>query len=411
MNILFPTISSAIQNISNRGIYPDLVRKLLAEGHRVYVVYPLRKNDKLKLEKVDSLHMLGIPFTKITKASLPERVWAMLRISSVFRSKINFFFPDVVFDVVLYATPPITFNGLLSKIKAEHNAFCFLMLKDIFPQNAVDLGMMSKSGLLFKLFRKQEERLYHLSDYIGCMSPANVKYIIENSAIDLSSKVGICSNGIEIRNKPLTDELKLKQKSKWNLPLDKTLIIYGGNLGKPQGLSFLREILYHYKDDLQKHFVISGGGTEAKDLEKWIFNHQLVNVTFYNQMDRRKYDELESAADLGLVFLDSRFTIPNFPSRMLSYMEHGLPILFSVDDATDAATIAEENGFGFRVKHGDSDNFIATLNSLTSSKTMLAGMGKKGRVFLEQNFTVEQVYQSIWAVLKKTNDKLAQDNI
>ena len=74
----------------------------------------------------------------------------------------------------------------------------YLLLKDIFPQNAVDLGMFSKGGLLYRMFRKKEERLYQLSDYIGCMSPANVDYILRhNREVDIH-RVEVCPNSIEL---------------------------------------------------------------------------------------------------------------------------------------------------------------------------------------------------------------------
>jgi hypothetical protein len=62
MNILFPTISTAIRDISNRGIYPDLVRELADKGHRKFVVYPLGKKDEVKYEVVDNITLLGVPF-------------------------------------------------------------------------------------------------------------------------------------------------------------------------------------------------------------------------------------------------------------------------------------------------------------------------------------------------------------
>ena len=105
------------------------------------------------------------------------------------------------FDLILYSTPPITFTKVIALAKKENpGAKTYLMLKGIFPQNAIDLGMLSISGLkglLYKSFRKKEKRLYELSDFIGCMSPANVKYVLKyNPEVDVS-KVEICPNSFE----------------------------------------------------------------------------------------------------------------------------------------------------------------------------------------------------------------------
>ena len=63
-------------------------------------------------------------------------------------------------------------------------------------------------------------------------------------------------------------------------------------------------------------------------------------------LSKKEYDELVMGCDVGLVFLDHRFTIPNFPSRILSYMEYGMPILACTDMVSDVGAIAEKNGFG-----------------------------------------------------------------
>ena len=94
------------------------------------------------------------------------------------------YFADIKFDLILYSTPPITFYKAIEYVKKRDGAKTYLLLKDIFPQNAVDLGMMSKTGLkglIYKYFRKKEKKLYAISDKIGCMSQANVDYVLKHN--------------------------------------------------------------------------------------------------------------------------------------------------------------------------------------------------------------------------------------
>ena len=106
------------------------------------------------------------------------------------------FMPSVKFDLVIYSTPPITFSKVIKMIKDRDGAKSYLLLKDIFPQNAVDMGMMKEGGLLHKLFRNKEEKLYKNSDYIGCMSEANKKYVINHNNFINPSIVEVCPNSI-----------------------------------------------------------------------------------------------------------------------------------------------------------------------------------------------------------------------
>lgn len=395
MNILFPTISSAIRDINNRGIYPDLVRKLASEGHQVFVIFPIGQKEPILREVSGNVHQLGVPFTRITKASLPERVWSMLRISSVFERAIKRHWSKINFDLILYATPPITFNRLISQLKVKHQATTFLMLKDIFPQNAVDLGMLSKKSYAYKRFIRLEHELYNLSDKIGCMSQANIKYLEANTKAELSPKTLICPNAVELKRSPLNPEEKKAIREEFELPQDKTLVVYGGNLGKPQGVYFLEQILIDQEENTKLHFVICGTGTEAKALHSFITSSDLANVSFWNSLDRMEYDRLEACADIALVFLDKRFTIPNYPSRILSYMEHGLPILFSVDSATDVGIDAMTHGYGLNTSHGDLAAFLDALEKLVQDRELRMNMGSRGRAYLEQHFTVEKAYRAI----------------
>lgn len=395
MTILFPTISSAIRDINNRGIYPDLVRKFASEGHQVFVILPIGQKEPILREVSGNVHQLGVPFTRITKAPLPERVWSMLRISSVFERAIKRHWSNINFDLILYATPPITFNRLISKLKTKHQATTFLMLKDIFPQNAVDLGMLSKKSYAYKCFLKQEHDLYELSDKIGCMSQANIKYLEANSKVDVSPKTLICPNAIELKRNPLNREEKETIREEFELPKDRTLVVYGGNLGKPQGVYFLKQVLITQAQNAKLHFVICGTGTEAKELESFITQSNFTNVSFWNGLPRKEYDRLEACADIALVFLDKCFSIPNYPSRILSYMEHGLPILFSVDSATDVGVDAMTNGYGLNTSHGDLKEFSDALEKLVQNGELRMTMGTKGRAYLEKHFTVDKAYKAI----------------
>ena len=135
------------------------------------------------------------------------------------------YFADVKFDLVLYPTPPVTQVTTVEYVKKRDGAKSYLLLKDIFPQNAVDIGMMKKTGpksILYKMFRKKEEKLYKISDYIGCMSQANVDYVIKhNPGID-ASKVHINPNSVEKTPQTLLsveEKRKIREKSLLNVEL------------------------------------------------------------------------------------------------------------------------------------------------------------------------------------------------
>ena len=205
MNILFLTMSSGMENISSRGIYTDLMRKFRDEGNEVYIIFPRERKLGLPTEiSVDNhVHSLGVRTLNVTKTNVIEKGIGQLLIEYQFMSAFKKYIGNVKFDLILYSTPPITFTKVIKSVKKSNpNAISYLLLKDIFPQNAVDIGMLRKTGLkgiLYRRFRKTEKKLYRLSDRIGCMSEANVEYVLNHNPEIPREKVEICPNAIEVQ--------------------------------------------------------------------------------------------------------------------------------------------------------------------------------------------------------------------
>ena len=169
--------------------------------------------------------------------------------------------------------------------------------------------------------------LYKASDFIGCMSPANVKFVLDHNNFVDPKTVEVAPNSIELTEQvKLPKEDKEEIRKKYKLPLDKPILIYGGNLGKPQGIPFLVECLDANKNREDCHFLIIGSGTEYGRLEEWYKSVNPKSVSLYQRLPKADYDKLVQCCDVGLIFLDYRFTIPNYPSRLLSYLEYEMPI-------------------------------------------------------------------------------------
>lgn len=392
MNILFLSLSR-ISDINGRGIYTDLMRELISRGNDVYIASPTERRFGKPTHLIEDRHckILKIKTLNIQKTNIIEKGIGTLLLEAQFDKAIRKYWGNVDFDLVLYSTPPITFNKVIERIKRRCGCRSYLMLKDIFPQNAVDLGMMKEGSFLHKMFRRKEERLYQISDRIGCMSPANCEYVIKHNPSADPKKVELCPNAIEpIEISALSDSERSELLAKLGIPDDKTLFIYGGNLGKPQGIDFLLEVVKANEKNSNSHIIIVGGGTEYHRIARWFEETRPANSNLLSALPKTEYDRLIEACHVGLIFLDPRFTIPNFPSRLLSYLENSMPILLATDPNTDQGTIAESNGFGLWCLNGDLDKFMANMEVLTTPETRKE-MGKRGRQFLLNNYTVDKV--------------------
>ena len=161
MNILFLTVSR-ITDINLSGIYTDLMRHFRDKGHHVYIVSPFerRLNQKTKLIENDGIKLLNVRTLNIEKANLIEKGIGTLLLENQYHQAIQKYLQKIKFDLVLYSTPPITTVSVVKYIKQRDGAKAYLMLKDIFPQNAVDLGMIKKNGMIHRYFRNEEKKLW-----------------------------------------------------------------------------------------------------------------------------------------------------------------------------------------------------------------------------------------------------------
>ncbi len=405
MNVLFLTMSPGIRNMQESGIYTDLMRKFRENGHEVYIVYPNERRSGRPTECNDfaGIHLLGVKTLNVIKANVIEKGIGQVLLEYQFKSAIKRYYKNIKFDLILYSTPPITFTKLIVYLKrCNTSAATYLLLKDIFPQNAVDIGMLKKSGvkgILYKMFRAKEKKLYGISDFIGCMSPANVDYLLGHNPEISKDKVEIAPNSYDIPepNEVHVDRNEIRQK--YGLPIDVPIFIYGGNMGKPQGIPFLIKCMEAVKDRNDCHFVIVGDGTEYPQLEYFVKKNSPKSVSLFRSLPKKDYDALAAACDVGLIFLDYRFSVPNYPSRLLPYLMEKKPIIAVTDPNCDMGSIAEANGYGFYCPSNSVDGFVKVVNNLLVSD--IKRMGESGYQFFLNNYTTDHTYLTIIKHLNK----------
>lgn len=397
MNVLFITLCD-IEDIDNSGIYEDLLREFAINGHCIYVVSPSERQNGGKTHMIHkkNCHILKVRTGNIQKTNLIGKGVATVLLEPQFVKAIKIYFKNVKFDLALYSTPPITVARSVEFVKERDNAKTYLLLKDIFPQNAVDIGMMSRNGikgLLYCYFRNKEKKLYALSDHIGCMSQANVEYISKHNPEIKRSRLEVCPNCIEPRDLSVHQDDKISMRQKYCIPIDKTVFIYGGNLGKPQGIPFLIECLKSQAQNDRFFFVVVGDGTEYGNIDAFIRNSRQKNVKLMNRLPKEDYDQMVAVCDIGMIFLDYRFTIPNFPSRLLSYMQAKMPVLAITDSNTDIGKVIVNGGFGWWCGSNCVEDFSRLVSKI--KKEDFISMGEAGYRYLLENYTVEKQYTII----------------
>ncbi len=395
MKILFLTLVK-VKSLDERGIYADLLRKFRDEGSEVFVLCPLERREKKAtyVVKEKEATLINVRTFNLQKTNSIEKGIGTLAIEYQYLQAIKKYFSNIKFDLILYSTPPITFSKVIEFVKKRDNAYSYLLLKDIFPQNAVDMKMIKQGGLLHKFFLSKERRLYELSDAIGCMSEANKKYLsLHNPSIN-PEKIEVNPNSISPIVFDQSIEEKMAVKEKYAIPLDKKIFVYGGNLGKPQGIDFLIETI-STNTNKDAFFLVVGSGTEYNRIQSCLQSQKLKNAMLLGGLPKQDYDILLNACDVGMIFLNKDFSIPNFPSRLLSYLEFKKPVIAATDAVTDIGIEIEKNKCGYAVLSGDISSMQKVVDEIINDEVKYNLMAENAWNYLQREFKVEYSHQLI----------------
>jgi glycosyltransferase involved in cell wall biosynthesis len=386
-----------IDTLNDRGIYQDLLREFVNNGHNVTVVCPVERKTKLPTRIIyeEKTTILQVKTLNIQKSSLFEKGIATLSLNFFLKKAFNKYLESKKYDLILYATPPITIANLVGWLKQKYSAKTYLLLKDIFPQNAVDMKLLNKGSIMHRYFVNKEKILYQLSDKIGCMSPANQSYILIHNPT-LEGKLEVNHNSLDLTRINSKKKERIEVANRFGFPADDVIFLYGGNLGKPQGIEFLIEII---KDSSTKNtnafFLIIGDGTEYDKLSIWFIKNKPKNAKLIKHLPKSDFDEISACCSVGMILLRNEFTIPNFPSRLLTYLENKMPVLAITDRVSDIGPIAEENNFGRWSQFGDLENVTNQISLFTRDAIFRTKLGSNGFYFMEKEYDVKISYEKI----------------
>ena len=372
MNILY--LSAVPFKIDkNPSIYTDLIQELTNFGDKITVVSIDNSLKPFQIKKVTqkNIDLICIGSFKLYNVSIFRKGLAILSLPFFMKKGLK------KLDMILYETPPITWAGIVSQLKKKNNTKSFLMLKDIFPQNAVDIGLIKKESFIFKYFKKKEKLLYEVSDCIGCMSKGNMDYVLKNNSEILKEKVCYFPN-----------TKKDTGSGKINFNKEKLQFIYGGNMGLPQGVLSIVSAISYFKNDEDIEFIFVGKGTEWNKISEYFRDQK--NVKVLESLPREEYESLLSSCDAGFIFLDSRFTIPNYPSRTLAYLEKGIPIIAATDKNTDIKDLIVNNKVGLWSCSDDINSLIENIKVMKENKEKRRVFSKNARELFLKEFQVEK---------------------
>ena len=386
MNVLQFSIS---YSLNSDTIDSDMAEALVKAGHKVCALSmdPKFNSKEGEIHDKNGVEVLCVKTGAVQKVSKYKKGVNFLMLPRIVKKAVQKHWGNNSFDFILFEAPPVTLQSVIRWAKNKFNCPAYLMQKDIFPQNAVDLKFFGKRSLAYAYFRSQEKKMLKASDFIGCMSQANIDYIRKHNPYLNPECVEYFPNTKSI--KPLKEENKTEIRKKYSLPQNACIFLFGGTMGKPQNVEIICKAMDYFNKDNSVFFLFIGSGTDANVLKKHIKDTPITNALFLDYMPRDDYEKILRACDVGLISLNPNFTIPNYPSKILSYMECSIPVVASLDLNTDYGKLLQKDAkCGYSSDASKPEEFIANLKKMSQNLENAREMGLNGRKYLEEHFDV-----------------------
>ena len=307
------------------------------------------------------------------------------------------------FDICINYSPTIFFMPL-ALFSRWRGAFIYLVLRDFFPQWAVDEKILKERALITKFFRLVEAINYRTSHIIALQSPANIPVFKE--MYTKPSNIRILMNWSNIQTIDF-ELIKSSEDMKRNLKLEnKVVFFYGGNIGHAQDMSNIVELARSMQYVEDAHFLFVGQGDEFELVKDLISKFSLLNITLLPSVSQKEYEKFLCLADIGLLSLSKHHKAHNFPGKMLGYMAHQLPILASVNCGNDIVNIVHQAGAGLVCYNGEDEIFKHNAILLCREKQLRKKSGICSRTLLESTFSVHKAYEKIMDAYENEMSKL-----
>jgi len=368
----------------------DLAQEFKRLGHEVSVITadPYLTNS-FSISVEDGIKVLRVRTGQIDGASKIRRAINEITLSAVIWRKGKKFFAENGCDLVVWYSPSIFFGRLIQKVKRAFGASSYLILRDIFPQWALDIGILKK-GLVYSFFKQKEFEQYRAADVIGVQSPANLQYFTGNG-LDQRFHLEVLYNWTKteegiVENGNFRKDLQLE---------DKVVFFYGGNIGVAQDMDNIVRLAKNMQDYGQAYFLIVGEGSESQRLKDLIKKENLKNISIHGAVNQSTYLSMLSEFDVGLISLDGKFQTPNFPGKMLGYLYFSMPTLASINQGNDLGDVLQQRKAGLVSFNGDDELLQKNALMLLQDADLRKSLGLNAKQLLADTFSVETAANKI----------------
>ena len=298
-------------------------------------------------------------------------------------------------DGVLALSPPLTLGVTGWAVARRRNAPFVLNIQDVFPDVAVELGVITNPRLVAAA-QSLERWCYARADAVTVLSDDLRDNVARKTANP--ARVKVIPNFVDTETIVPADR-ENGYRREFGLT-GKTVVMYAGNVGLSQSLDLVVQAAGALEHEEHLVFVVNGAGSGREELE--VAARGLRNVVFVDPQPAERLPEVLAAADVHLVPLKRGLARSSVPSKTYSILAAARPLIASVDVGSEVARVVERSGAGAAVPPEDPEAFTKAVRRLTEDPAEASAMGAAGRRWIEtwaSPARVAQAYEELFESL------------
>ncbi len=364
------------------SILREIALGLGAAGHRVTVLTCQPSYNPDVVSRAPRRERIG-PHVEVRRwPVLEDRTSSVLKLVNLlwFCARLLASIPRLgrVDRVMAASTPPVALARVASWLARAKRAEFVYHHQDIYPEVAVSGGQLAE-GMGSRLLSSMDARTDRKAARAVVLSE-DMSRLIASRGVD-PSRIAVINN---------FDPWRLQDRPAGLVPSTRLRVVYAGNIGRFQNLEIVFSTLAALKDDDRLEFHFIGDGPLRPRLEKVIETESLEHVHVHGYVAPERLAELlQREADVGLVTLSSGVIQAAYPSKTMSYLRNGVPVVAFVESGTDLVRQLEAYGAGWSAAPERPESLAAVLARLAGDRAGVTEARGRARTMYVSEFSQE----------------------
>jgi colanic acid biosynthesis glycosyl transferase WcaI len=182
---------------------------------------------------------------------------------------------------------------------------------------------------------------------------------------------------------------------------DKFVFLYSGTIGMKHNPALLLELARRFSHDPNVRVLVVSEGIGAEWLRREA-GDSLPNLRLMPYQSFADLPQVLATGDVLIGILEPDAGIFSVPSKTLSYLCAGRPLLLAVPSENLVARITREHDAGATVEPADVNGFAAAAEGLYADARRRAEMGRHARAYAEANFSIGPIADAFEDILRPT---------